>query len=78
MMRTVSGFHSVVCVGDVLWDAKTCRNLQLPFIGIGRDHKAELLRNEGACSVLADFQDFAAFELALLGARSASGSTLHA
>jgi phosphoglycolate phosphatase-like HAD superfamily hydrolase len=68
-MKAGTGFQSVTYVGDGLWDAKTCRNLGIPFVGIACGPKAERLRDEGASSVLADFRDASALEQALAKAR---------
>ncbi len=51
----------VIYVGDGVWDARACRNLGLPFIGIGTDARAERLQAEGAVAVLPDFSDLNAF-----------------
>jgi len=40
--------HSVISIGDGLWDLKAANNLNLPFIGIGRDAKAKVLTDLGA------------------------------
>ena len=50
-------FAGMVYVGDGIWDARTCRALGLPFIGIARGSRAHLLRAEGAAWVCADFSD---------------------
>jgi phosphoglycolate phosphatase-like HAD superfamily hydrolase len=50
-------FERVVYVGDGVWDARACRNLELPFIGIGTGEQAKRLRQEGAAHVLPDFGD---------------------
>jgi phosphoglycolate phosphatase-like HAD superfamily hydrolase len=51
----------VVYVGDGIWDARACRNLGLPFIGIGSGERATRLQAEGAVDVLPDFSDLNAF-----------------
>lgn len=57
----VEGFDRVVSIGDAVWDVKTARNLDLPFIGIaGGDREIEI-REAGARHVLADFSDPPAF-----------------
>lgn len=56
---------SIISIGDGLWDLKTARNLALPFIGIGRDAKAELLKASGA-PVFSDFHDLMSNGIALL------------
>jgi phosphoglycolate phosphatase-like HAD superfamily hydrolase len=46
-----------VYVGDGLWDARACRVLGIPFIGIGKAASAAKLHAEGAIEVLPDFSD---------------------
>lgn len=50
-------YDSVVYVGDGLWDARTCRNLGIPLVGVGREERAVRLLAEGAVRVLADFSE---------------------
>jgi phosphoglycolate phosphatase-like HAD superfamily hydrolase len=50
-------FDGIVYVGDGVWDARACRNLGLPFIGIGAIEQAKRLRGEGATCVLPNFGD---------------------
>ena len=50
-------FDDVLFVGDGVWDARACRNLGLPFIGIGAGDQAKQLQAEGAACVLRDFND---------------------
>lgn len=54
--KKIPGGHadSLISIGDGLWDLKTANNLNLPFIGIGRDVKAKLLTDLGA-PVFEDF-----------------------
>lgn len=65
------GLHrlaSVAYVGDGLWDARACRSLGIPFIGIanpGAD--ADRLLAEGAATVLEDFSNLEALCAALPG-----------
>ncbi len=54
-------FASVVYVGDGVWDARACRALGMPFIGIGADDQAERLRGEGAVVTFPDLSDSDAF-----------------
>ncbi len=54
-------FASTVYVGDGVWDARACRNLDIPFIGIGTDSRAALLSTEGAVSVFPNFTDADSF-----------------
>jgi phosphoglycolate phosphatase-like HAD superfamily hydrolase len=46
-----------VYVGDGIWDARTCRRLSIPFIGVTTDGRAARLAAEGAVRVFADFSD---------------------
>jgi phosphoglycolate phosphatase-like HAD superfamily hydrolase len=48
---------STVYVGDGVWDARACRNIGVPFIGVGTDGRASRLSEEGAVSVFPDFSD---------------------
>lgn len=50
-------FESVVYVGDGVWDARACRALGWPYIGIARDPaKRERLSGEGARTILSDYE----------------------
>ncbi len=49
--------ESVVYVGDGVWDARACRNVGVPFIGIATDGRAARLTAEGAVRVFPDFND---------------------
>jgi phosphoglycolate phosphatase-like HAD superfamily hydrolase len=51
-------FQRIVSVGDTVWDVRTARRLELPFVGIGAGTRAELLRNKGAKTVIQDFTDY--------------------
>ena len=48
---------STVYVGDGVWDARACRNVGIPFIGIATDGRAARLSAEGAVCVYSDFSD---------------------
>jgi phosphoglycolate phosphatase-like HAD superfamily hydrolase len=50
-------FACTVYVGDGVWDARACRGLGIPFIGIGTGSRATRLSAEGAVCVLPDFSD---------------------
>jgi phosphoglycolate phosphatase-like HAD superfamily hydrolase len=50
-------FACTVYVGDGVWDARACRGLGIPFIGIGTGSRATRLSAEGALRVLPDFSD---------------------
>jgi phosphoglycolate phosphatase-like HAD superfamily hydrolase len=46
-----------VYVGDGVWDARACRGVGIPFIGIGTGSRATRLSAEGAVCVFPDFND---------------------
>src|SRR2546423_3414050 len=48
---------STVYVGDGVWDARACRSVGIPFIGIGAGSQATRLSAAGAVSVFPDFSD---------------------
>jgi phosphoglycolate phosphatase-like HAD superfamily hydrolase len=50
-------FACTVYVGDGVWDARACRSLGIPFIGIGAGSRATQLSTEGAVCVFPDFSD---------------------
>jgi len=50
-------FASTVYVGDGVWDARACRALGIPFIGIASGVRAERLASEGAVRVFQDFSE---------------------
>jgi phosphoglycolate phosphatase-like HAD superfamily hydrolase len=52
---------STVCVGDGVWDARACRNVGVPFIGVATDGRASPLTAEGAVRVFPDFSDTDSF-----------------
>ncbi len=51
------GFSHVVYVGDGVWDARACRSVGIPFIGVATDGRAAHLAAEGAVCVFPDFSD---------------------
>jgi phosphoglycolate phosphatase-like HAD superfamily hydrolase len=54
----LNSFEAVIYVGDGVWDARACRKLGLPFIGIAdTPAKAERLFAEGARRVFNDYRD---------------------
>jgi phosphoglycolate phosphatase-like HAD superfamily hydrolase len=61
--------ESVTYFGDAVWDARACLDLRIPFIGIGAGARAELLRAEGAVSVMRDYSDIAVVRTALATAQ---------
>src|SRR2546422_5051326 len=44
-------------VGDGVWDARACRSVGIPLIGIGTGSRATRLSVEGAVCVFPDFSD---------------------
>lgn len=50
----VDRFDRIVTVGDQIWDVKTARAMDLPFIGVG---DVDRLRAWGASHVVPDWQD---------------------
>lgn len=50
-------FGSAVYVGDGIWDARACRRVGIPFIGVATDGRAARLTAEGAVRVFPDFSD---------------------
>jgi phosphoglycolate phosphatase-like HAD superfamily hydrolase len=55
--RSGSSYSRVVSIGDGLWDVRTARALDMPFIGIATGGRADELRRAGASVVLPDFLD---------------------
>ena len=51
--RVASTFY----VGDGVWDARACRNLGIPFIGVATNGRAARLATEGAVCVFPDLSD---------------------
>lgn len=48
-------FNSITYVGDGVWDVRAAQELQIDFIGIARDAKADQLRSAGAGKIWEDF-----------------------
>jgi phosphoglycolate phosphatase-like HAD superfamily hydrolase len=48
---------STVYVGDGVWDARACRNVGVPFIGVATEGRASRLSEEGAVCVFPDLSD---------------------
>jgi len=42
-MFQVNNYEHILSCGDALWDVKTAKSLNLPLLGVGLDHKDELL-----------------------------------
>jgi phosphoglycolate phosphatase-like HAD superfamily hydrolase len=55
--RYGESFACTVYVGDGVWDARACRSVGIPFIGIGTGSRATRLYAEGAVCVFPDFSD---------------------
>jgi len=55
--RYGASFACTVYVGDGVWDVRACRNIGVPFIGIGTGSRATRLSAEGAVRVFPDFSD---------------------
>ena len=52
---------SIVYVGDGVWDARACRNVGVPFIGVATEGRASRLSEEGAVCVFPDLSDVDSF-----------------
>jgi phosphoglycolate phosphatase-like HAD superfamily hydrolase len=55
--RYGESFACTVYVGDGVWDARACRGIGIPFIGIGTGRRATRLSAEGAVCVFSDYSD---------------------
>ncbi len=55
--RYGESFARTLYVGDEVWDARACRGVGIPFIGIGTGSRATRLSAEGAVYVFPDFSD---------------------
>jgi phosphoglycolate phosphatase-like HAD superfamily hydrolase len=55
----------IVYVGDGVWDARACRQLGVPIIGVADGARAEELRAEGARAVFRYYSGVATFREAL-------------
>lgn len=42
-MFQVNHYENILSCGDALWDLKTAKNMGIPLLGVGLDHKEELL-----------------------------------
>jgi phosphoglycolate phosphatase-like HAD superfamily hydrolase len=51
------GFSDAVYIDDGVWDARACRSISIPFIGVGTDGRAARLAAEGAVCVFPDLSD---------------------
>src|SRR5260370_40179728 len=59
--RYGESFACTVYVCDGVWDARACRSVGIPFIGIGTGSRAIRLSAEGAVCVFPDFSDAVLF-----------------
>jgi phosphoglycolate phosphatase-like HAD superfamily hydrolase len=50
-------FQSKAYIGDGIWDAEACKNIGLPFVGIGKGEHVEKLLAKGAMCVFTDLSD---------------------
>jgi phosphoglycolate phosphatase-like HAD superfamily hydrolase len=53
---SVASFDRAIYVGDGIWDARACRELSIPFLGVATGSSATQLRREGAIDVVSDLQ----------------------
>jgi phosphoglycolate phosphatase-like HAD superfamily hydrolase len=51
------GFDQAIYIGDGVWDARACRALGIPFVGIAEGVRAKRLMAEGAVCVFPDLSD---------------------
>ena len=51
-------FERIVSVGDALWDVRTARRLELPFVGVATGQRAARLRDNGATTIIEDFLNY--------------------
>ncbi len=58
-------FRTIIYIGDGIWDARACRALRMPLIGIGEVEQADRLSAEGAFVTFTDFSDSGAVMKAL-------------
>lgn len=56
-----TSFDRVVSIGDALWDVRAARNLELGFLGVANDERANALRSAGASHVIGDYVDYDLF-----------------
>lgn len=58
-------FEQIIYVGDGAWDARACRELGWPLIGVGTGEQAAQLRSLGVSHVIANYQPLEPFVEAL-------------
>lgn len=54
-------FEKIVYVGDAIWDVRTTRNMNLPFIGVRRAGDEHFLKQFGAKTVIKNYKDIDLF-----------------
>ena len=54
----VGHFNRIVSVSDAVWDVRTARRLELPFVGVAAGQRAASLLNNGAMTVIEDFMNY--------------------
>lgn len=59
--RNGGRFIGTAYIGDGVWDARACRALRIPFVGIGSGAHAAQLTREGAIHVFPDFSNYDLF-----------------
>ena len=69
-------FARIVSIGDGLWDVRTARNLEFPFLGIGVGDAERKLRRAGATHVIKDFEDYEKLIRCLMEAKVPQAETL--
>jgi phosphoglycolate phosphatase-like HAD superfamily hydrolase len=56
-LKSGGNFAAAIYIGDGLWDARACRDLQIPFIGVASGAQKRQLALAGAVDVFADLRD---------------------
>jgi phosphoglycolate phosphatase-like HAD superfamily hydrolase len=54
----VEHFERIVSVGDAVWDVRTARRLELPFVGLAGGQRAMILRDHGARTIIENFVNY--------------------
>jgi phosphoglycolate phosphatase-like HAD superfamily hydrolase len=54
----VDYFERIVSVGDAIWDVRTARRLELPFVGLASGKRAVILRDNGARTIIENFVNY--------------------
>ncbi len=63
--HSTTEFDKKVYVGDGLWDIRTTRKLNIPFVGIAYEKPPERLQEAGAVNILPHYKNYAKFLQAL-------------